>query len=65
MADEKLVAGVSLKPYRAPFDWRELVRVAVYAALAFLAARYGLPAPVINVTPADGQPAPIVTVQPK
>lgn len=52
-------------PVTLPFDWRELVRVAVYAVLGFLAARYGLPAPQINVVAADGQPAPIVSVQPK
>ena len=51
-------------PPAHPFTWQELAKVVVYAALAFLAARYGLPAPVVHVHPADGQPAPVVTVRP-
>lgn len=48
-----------------PFTWQELVRVVVYAGMMFLAARFGIPAAQVNVVPAEGQPAPVVTVGPR
>lgn len=52
-------------PVKVAVTWQEVVRVIVYAVLMYLGARFGMPAPVVNVTASDNQPAPIVTVQPR